>query len=349
MTDKYSADRASSWWIKNDGPDSDVVITSRVRLARNFDGYRFTHLANNEELGEIIREVSRCVDKISEFGQLHTIQMTDLQPYERRTLVAKHLVSTELTEDAKSKIAVIDDDEKISIMVNEEDHLRIQTLLPGLQLEEAWKLASQVDDFLESRIPYAFSEELGYLTACPTNVGTGIRVSAMMHLPALTLANQIGKVLAATSHLGLAVRGLYGEGTQALGNIYQVSNQVTLGHSETELVDNVESVTRQLVNQERNARKVLLMEGKYQIEDRVYRAYGIMANARIISFKETLELLSDIRLGVHTDVIRDVDPAIVNELLVMTMPACLESLAGKELSIFERDIMRAEIIRDRLQ
>lgn len=349
MTDKYFADRASSWWVKNEGPDSDVVITGRVRLARNFDGYRFAHLANDEELGEIIREVSRCIEETSDFGQLHVIHMTGLQPYERRTLVAKHLVSTELTENVKNKVVVLDDDEKISIMVNEEDHLRIQTLLPGLQLEKAWKLASQVDDFLESQIPYAFSEELGYLTACPTNVGTGIRVSAMMHLPALTLANQIGKVLAATSHLGLAVRGLYGEGTQALGNIYQVSNQVTLGHSETELVDNVESVTKQLVNQERNARKVLLTEGKYQVEDRVYRAYGIMANARIISFRETLELLSDIRLGVHTGVIQNVDPAIINELLVMTMPACLETHAGRELSVFERDIMRAEIVRDRLQ
>jgi protein arginine kinase len=348
MSDKYSVTR-TSWWVKNDGPDSDVVITSRVRLARNFDKYRFTHLANNEELDEIIRKISVCTNKATDFGQLHMTRMASLKPHERNTLVAKHLVSTELTENPKHKVMILDDDEKISIMVNEEDHLRIQTLLPGLQLEEAWKLASQVDDFLESQIPYAFSEELGYLTACPTNVGTGIRVSAMMHLPALTIANQIGKVLTATSQLGLAVRGLYGEGTQALGNIYQVSNQVTLGHSETELVDNVESVTRQLVNQERNAREILLAERKHQIEDRVHRAYGILANARIISFKETLELLSDVRLGVYVNIIKNVSPVTINELLVMTMPAYLESITGKELPIFERDIMRADIIRDKLQ
>ncbi len=348
MTDKYSIDDASSWWIRNDGPDSDVVISSRVRLARNLDKYRFTHLATDEDLGEIIREVSKCVNRPMDFGTLHMIQMSGLQPHERRTLVAKHLVSTELTENVKNRVVLLDDDEKISIMVNEEDHLRIQTLLPGLQLLEAWKLASKVDDFVESCVPYAFSEELGYLTACATNVGTGIRISAMMHLPALTVAKQIGKVLAATSHLGLAVRGLYGEGTQALGNIYQVSNQVTLGYSESELVDNVEGVTRQLVNEERNAREVLLKEGRYQLEDRVYRAYGIMANARIISFNETLELLSDVRLGVHTGILRDIDPLVLNELLVVTMPAYLESVAGRELSIAERDVMRAEIIRNKL-
>jgi protein arginine kinase len=226
-------------------------------------------------------------------------------------------------------------------MVNEEDHFRIQCLLPGLQLEKAWQETSGYDDILESYLDYAFDEEKGYLTACPTNVGTGLRASVMLHLPALAITQQINRILSAVSQVGLAVRGIYGEGTEMTGNLLQISNQITLGQSEEEIWQNLYSVTRQLINQEKNAREHLLNEGREKLGDRAGRAYGILKNAWMIDSKEAMQLLSDVRLGVDLGLLKGVPLKILNELLVLTRPGCLQYLKDKNLNPYERDLERA--------
>ena len=233
------------------------------------------------------------------------------------------------------------DDEVISIMVNEEDHFRIQCLLPGLQLEKAWQEASRYDDFLESQVDYAFHEEKGYLTACPTNVGTGLRASVMLYLPALVITQQINRILAAVNQVGLAVRGLYGEGTEITGNLLQISNQITLGQSEEEIWHNLYSVTRQLINQEKNAREHLLNEGREKLADRAGRAFGLLKYSRLIDSNEAMQLISDVRLGVDLGLITNVPVKVLNELLVLTRPGCLQYLKGRTLTAYERDLERA--------
>jgi len=233
-------------------------------------------------------------------------------------------------------------------MVNEEDHLRIQALMPGLQLAAAWELADKVDDALEQYLPYAFSEQRGYLTACPTNVGTGLRASLMLHLPALVSTGQINRIIQAVGRFGLVVRGLYGEGTQALGNIFQFSNQVTLGHTESDIIQHLINVTRQVIDQEREARQMLLRRDKMALEDRVARAYGTLAHARVVSSQEALQLLSDVRLGIDLGILDGLKPEILQELLVAIRPAHLQMRTGRELSPAERDVLRAALIRERI-
>jgi protein arginine kinase len=234
-------------------------------------------------------------------------------------------------------------------MVNEEDHLRIQCLFSGLQLDEAWQLASQVDDAFEERLNYAFSPDYGYLTSCPTNVGTAMRASVMMHLPALVLTQQTSRIFAAITKLGFAVRGIYGEGTEARGNLFQISNQITLGQSEEDIVSHLKGVTRQIIDQERAAREHLLNENREQIEDRVARSYGIMANARIMSSEEAMKLWSDVRLGVDLKIISGIKVQVMNELLILIRPAYLQIMAGQELNPLERDMKRAALLRERMR
>ena len=244
---------------------------------------------------------------------------------------------------------VLQDDEAVSIMVNEEDHLRIQVLLPGLMLWEAWDMANNIDDTLETKVTYAFDDELGYLTCCPTNLGSGLRASVMVHLPGLVLTNQVSKVLKALSQVGLAVRGLYGEGSEPLGNLFQVSNQVTLGRVEKEIIEDLISVTKGLIEQERSARELLLnSDTGSQLTDRIYRAYGILSHARIISTQEALGLLSSLRLGVDMEIIGNVEPKKLDELMVLIQPGFVQYIAGGDLSSDERDEARADLIRDYL-
>jgi protein arginine kinase len=233
-------------------------------------------------------------------------------------------------------------------MINEEDHLRIQCLSPGFQVRETWEWASKIDDLFEESVDYAFDEKLGYLTSCPTNVGTGIRASVMMHLPALVITGQINRVLSAVTQIGLAVRGLYGEGSEATGNLFQVSNQITLGQSELEIIDNLHRITRQIISQEKEARKRLLSESRLRLEDRVRRSYGILRYAATIDSKETAQRLSDVRLGVSMGLLPEVNAQVLNELLVSTQPGFLQYLSGGHLSPEERDVKRAELIRRRL-
>jgi len=342
---------AHSHWMDGRGAESDIAISSRLRVARNLTNLPFPHLLTQEQAEQVIGKVNAAIEKKSlkeKTGALELVRMSALTPVERQILVEKHLISPDLLEDYQKKAVVVRDDEVLSIMINEEDHLRIQCLLPGLQLEEAWELVDRLDDELEATLDYAFDERLGYLTACPTNVGTGMRASVMLHLPGLVLVKQIKSVLAAVAKLGLTVRGLYGEGTEASGNLFQVSNQVTLGLTEEDIITNLLSVARQLINQERSAREALGRENREQLEDRVGRAYGLLKHARLMSSEEAMRLLSDLRLGIDLGFIKNVPANLVNELIVLIRPAFLMKTLGKEMNSFERDAYRTQLIRRKL-
>jgi protein arginine kinase len=344
--------RAYSYWMDGTGPEAGLVISSRVRLARNLAEFPFPHLLSVEQAEQVIHAVNLALqhrEVTQKIGKLELIRMGELTAVERNVLVEKHLISPDLLRDHQKKAVVLRDDEVISIMVNEEDHLRLQVLLPGLQLREAWRLAAEMDDLLERTLNYAFNERLGYLTACPTNVGTGLRASVMLHLPGLVLANQIESMVNAVAKLGLTARGLYGEGTEATGNLFQVSNQVTLGQAEEEMVANLTAVTGRLLAQERAARQALYRDRREVLEDRIWRSYGILKSARVLSSEETMRLLSDVRLGVDLRIIDGLNHRLINELMVMTRPAFLMKLAGREMPPHERDVFRARLVRDKLK
>lgn len=344
-------DQPLTSWMKDPGPDNDIVLSSRIRLARNIGVIPFPNRATEEQLNQVVETVRNSVgDLTKETGTAFMfLDLDKISPLERFVLVEKHLISPVHAQEAKYRGLMIGADGVVSIMVNEEDHLRAQVILPGLQLEEAWKTANSVDDILEAKMDFAFSERQGYLTSCPTNVGSGLRASVMLHLPSLVITNQIGRVLSAISQLGLAVRGLYGEGSEAIGNIYQISNQMTLGFAEREIVENLQSVASQIVEQERLAREYLLKNNNEQLADRVFRAYGILSYARIVSSQEAMRLLSDVRLGVDLGIIQEIDPKIFNELLVKTRPNFLQKIAHRDLDAMGRDMMRAEIIRQTIK
>ncbi|MGE5554057.1 MAG: protein arginine kinase [Betaproteobacteria bacterium] len=335
-----------SAWLRQSGPEPDVVISSRVRLARNLCDQPFPRFAKAETLDEVRRLVQEATAGESPRGRLTFIPLEKVPPLEKAALVERHLISPAHAEQGEGKAVVLSPDETVSIMVNEEDHLRIQVILAGLDLERSWQIASEIDDHLAKRLNLAFSRRWGYLTACPTNVGTGLRASAMVHLPALALTNQLPRVVGAAAKLGLVVRGLFGEGTAAAGNIFQVSNQVTLGHSEEDIVRHLTAVTRQVIEQERAARQALLEQAQLQVDDRVHRAYGILSNARRLDTQEALQLLSDVRLGVDAGLIKKLELRTVNALCVAIRPAILQLIVGRELAAEERDVERATLIRE---
>ncbi len=349
MSLKDIIDRTSSAWMKADAPSADVVLSSRVRLARNLAGIRFPHQASDADLAKVAEQVHRAIRTVKGLSDLTVIRLCEAPALDRQILVEKHLISPQHAQGAKHRLVAIRPDETVSVMVNEEDHIRIQALLPGLQLEAALKLASEIDDMFESSLDYAFDEKLGYLAACPTNTGTGLRASVMVHLPALAITGQVGRVLSTVSNVGVAVRGLYGEGTEATGNVFQLSNQVTLGRSEPELVENLVRVTRQVIDQERGVRDRLVRERKEQLEDKVNRAYGLLSHARLITSEEALGLLSDVRLGVESGLLPGVDAKVLNELMVITQPAYLQRIMGRELGPQERDVWRAALMRERIR
>lgn len=343
--------RAVSDWMKGEGPDSDIVISSRIRLARNIEQIPFPLIATEEDLESVIRQVQHVIGQSQsdkELGKLEVLRMKNLKNIERRVLVEKHLISPHLAEESPAGAVVLSENESVSIMINEEDHIRIQCLFPGFQLQNAWEKANSIDDWFEVHIDFAFDEQRGYLTSCPTNVGTGLRASVMMHLPALVMAQQINRMLPAINQLGLVVRGIYGEGSDALGNIFQISNQITLGRSEVEIIDDLANVTKQLIAQERQARQSLMESSRLRLEDRIFRSYGILSHARTIESKEAAQRLSDVRLGIDLGLIKDTSANILNELIVLTQPGFLQQYAGEMLNANQRDERRATLIRERL-
>src|SRR5437660_5567800 len=331
------------------GPHDRIVMSSRVRLARNLKEAAFPGWAKKPERIRVIELIRPVIEGLPEMKGAFSETMDSLSSLDKTILVERHLISREHAAKSAGSGLVLNRDETLCFMINEEDHLRMQALRPGLQLRQAWTAIDQADSSLEKKLEYAFNGDLGYLTACPTNIGTGIRVSAMLHLPGLGLAEQINPIIQSVNNLGLAVRGLYGEGTEALGNVFQVCNQMTLGESESAIVERLEKVLAQIIEHEENARGLLLEKKPKMVYNHIGRAYGILANAHSISSKETMNLLSLMRLGVDMGLFPGVDRALVDELFILTQPAHLQKQHTEKLSADERDLPRADTVRDRLR
>jgi protein arginine kinase len=331
------------------GPHDRIVMSSRVRLARNIRESAFPGWAKKPERVRTLELIQPAVSSLPEMCESFSASMDNLSALEKQILVERHLISREHAAKSAGSGVVLNRDETFCVMINEEDHLRMQALRPGLQLRHAWNAVDHLDSQLEKKLNYAFSNEIGYLTACPTNLGTGIRVSAMLHLPGLVLAEQINPIIQSVNKLGLAVRGLYGEGTEALGNVFQVSNQMTLGESETMIVERLEKVLAQIIEHEENARQTLMEKKSKMVYNHIGRAYGILANAHSISSKETMNLLSLMRLGVDLNVFPGTDRSLVDELFILTQPAHLQKQHSEKLSAEERDLLRADMMRERLR
>jgi len=338
----------TSEWLKGTGPNSDIVISSRIRLARNLSKYPFPHWASKTQLDEVLNDIKTASSKINMLKSSTLFILGDMDSIDKQFLVERHLMSIEHTQKTEKKALLVDDEEIIAVMINEEDHLRVQLMQSGFNLFEAWSIINRLDDELAKLLDYAYLDDFGYLTACPTNTGTGMRGSVMLHLPALVMSRQIERVLAAVAKLSFTTRGLYGEGTQASGNFFQISNQVSLGHSEDEIIENINGLIRQIIEQEAQARQILLSKNRDVLEDRINRSFGILKSARIITSQETIELLSMVRLGSDLGMVKDIDRRTINELFIITQPAHLQKIENKKLSSEERDRKRAELIRKKL-
>jgi len=335
-------------WMQVPGPESDIVITSRVRLARNLVGSPFPGWARKEDRVQILDQVRPVLENINEMKDSFSEEMTKLSAIEKQVLVERHLISREHAAKSSGCGTVMNRKQTISVMVNEEDHLRMQAIRPGMQLLSAYTALNDIDSNLENELPYAFDHQYGYLTACPTNLGTGMRASAMLHLPGLVLSEQINQTIQGANKIGLAVRGLYGEGTEALANLFQISNQNTLGTDEKEIIEHLNRVISQIIENEKNARMKILEESPTMMQDQIGRAYAVLKYAHIITSKEALNHLSMIRLGCDLGFVSEDEREAINVLLTEIQPAHLQISAKRKLTPEERDILRADIIRNRL-
>ncbi|MCB1234613.1 MAG: protein arginine kinase [Verrucomicrobiae bacterium] len=340
--------RKPAEWMRTAGPHNDIVMTSRIRLARNLQGFAFPGWAKKEERLSLMQKVRPEIEEIAEMKEAFSEEMMDLSPIEKQVLVERHLISREHAAKGAGCATVMNRKQTVSIMINEEDHLRMQSIRPGLQLLAAHETLDRLDTELEERLPYAFDRRYGYLTACPTNLGTGMRASAMLHLPGLVLSDQINQTIQAANKIGLAVRGLYGEGTEALANLFQVSNQTTLGTSETQIIEHLDRVIHQMIENEENARFKLIEEKPVMLQDQIGRAFAILRYSHIIPSKEALNLLSLIRLGIDLEIFDSDEREVVNVLLTEIQPAHLQIEAKRKLNAEERDVLRADIIRRNL-
>jgi protein arginine kinase len=323
-----------------------IVITSRIRLARNLKNYKFPVNMTEEEANSVIGEISNAVSKYDKGYRL--TYMKDLSDIKKNSLIENHIISPALANKKDTGAFLLSPDRRVSIMINEEDHIRIQTLGDGLSLKECWELSNEVDDVIEQSVDYAFDKDLGYITCCPTNIGTGMRASVMLHLPALSITNQVDKLLYGVSQLGVAVRGVYGEGTKSMGHLYQISNQVTLGASEETLIEKINQIVMQIIDKEKTTRDHLYKNNYDELEDDFYRAYGLLTNARKMSADEAMKLLSLIKLGSEMGITPMVKGKNIYQLMVWIQPNNISTIEGKELSVKERDKKRAEIIRREL-
>jgi protein arginine kinase len=331
------------------GPHDRIVMSSRVRLARNIKDAAFPGWAKKPERVRILDLIRPAIEGLPEMKGAFSESMDNLSALDKLILVERHLISREHQAKSAGSGLVLNHEETLCVMINEEDHLRMQALRPGLQLKQAWMAMDAADSALERKLDYAFSPDLGYLTACPTNLGTGIRVSAMLHLPGLVLDEQINPIIQSVNKLGLAVRGLYGEGTEALGNVFQVSNQMTLGETETAIVERLDKVLSQIIEHEENARARLLEKKPKMVYNHIGRAYGILANAHSISSKETMNLLSLMRLGMDLGLFPGGERSLTDELFILTQPAHLQKQHSEKLSAEERDLLRADMLREHLR
>lgn len=335
-------------WLRGTGPHAHIVLSSRIRLARNLRGVLFTNRARKQDLDSVLESVESAIRSIALFEDAVFFRLNELDNVDRQFLVERHLMSHDHASNPQGKAVVVSREESLSVMVNEEDHMRIQVMQSGFNLDGTWQTMDAIDNALAAKLPFAYLPEWGYLTACPTNTGTAMRGSVMLHLPALVMTRQINKVLTAISKLSFASRGFYGEGTQAIGNFYQISNQVSLGHSEQDIIQNINGLIRQIIEQEEQARQALLVQNKLMLEDKVCRAWGVLKHSRIISSQETIELMSMVRLGVDVGILKEIDHKTLNELFITIQPAHLQKIEGRKLGSAERDARRAQLIREKL-
>jgi len=341
--------KRSGEWLRGTGPESDIVISSRIRLARNLADFPFIRRCSDEDRISIERTVRARMEAIEGWQEIQYVDIEQLSEIDRQFLVERQLISREIADADGSRAVAIDPGEQYSVMINEEDHLRIQVMHSGLDLQSAWDRINSLDDKLESTILYAFHPQFGYLTACPTNVGSGLRVSVMLHLPALVITRQIEKVFRSMQRINVTVRGLYGEGSQYTGDFYQVSNQITLGHSEQQLVSLVgENVVPRIIEYERKARDFLIKQGQQDLHDDVSRALGILSTAKKISSEETMHYLSKVRMGVNLGLIDDLQVGTINKLFIHTQPAHLQKLHGRLLGSSDRNVERATYLQRHL-
>ncbi len=348
-TDFTKLAQHSGEWLRGTGPESDIVISSRIRLARNLADFPFIRRCSDEDRISIERTVRARMEAIEGWDEIRYVDIEQLSEIDRQFLVERQLISREIADADGSRAVAIDPDEQYSVMVNEEDHLRIQVMHSGLDLKSAWEQINSLDDRLEGTILYAYHHKYGYLTACPTNVGTGLRVSVMLHLPALVITQQIEKVFRSMQRINVTVRGLYGEGSQYTGDFYQVSNQITLGHSEENLVALVgDDVVPRIIEYERKARDFLINQSQKDLHDDVSRALGILSTAKKISSEETMHYLSKVRMGINLGLINDVAVGTINKLFIHTQPAHLQKLHGRLLGSSDRNVERATYLQRHL-
>lgn len=336
-------------WLEASGAHADVVLSTRVRLARNLQAQPFSPKIKKAEREAILAQVRAVADETLLRGGV-SLDLAKLPELSRRVLHERHLISRELAGAAGEKAAagsglLLGANERVGIMVNEEDHLRLQSLMSGFKLREAFSLVDQLDEELGRSLPIAYHPEFGYLTTCPTNAGTGLRASILIHLPGLVLTKEISKVLQGIGQVGLTFRGLYGEGSEVVGNFFQVSNQTTLGKSEEDLVDHLQKIVGEVIGHELKARSVLLRDAPAVIEDKIWRAYGLLRYARSVSFEEVMNLLSGVRLGVSLKLLSDVSVYTLNRIMIYAQNAHLEQAAGRSLSEAECDVHRAAYVR----
>lgn len=337
-----------SQWLRGEGPESDIVISSRIRLARNIAEFPFVRRCEDTDKAHIESMVTRKLLDNESLGEMQHFNVAQLDHIDRQFLVERQLISRELSDGDGARAVILDPTERFSVMINEEDHLRIQVMRSGLDLHTAWDQIDNLDDQVDENVCYAFHEQFGYLTACPTNVGTGMRVSVMLHLPALVLTNQIDKVFRSLQKINLAVRGLYGEGSQAMGDFYQVSNQITLGKSELELIKQVSDVVPALITYERKARDFLLEENRDDLKEQVEKALDTLRHTAQISSEETMYLLSKVRMGINLGLVDGIQIATINKLFIHTQPAHLQKLRGCEMDTAQRNVARANYLQSQL-
>lgn len=336
-------------WLRGSGPESDIVLSSRIRLARNLEGYSFSGKLKPADQERLIGEMQGAFEGISLLKDSFFLDYKNLKEVDRQFLLERHLISREHAAEKGSKALAVSANEVVSIMVLEEDHLRSQVFQSGLNLVEAWKRMDKLDSELGTKLAFSFHPTLGYLTACPTNVGTGLRASCMLHLAGLVMTKQVNKVLQAISKLNLAARGFLGEGTEASGNLFQFSNQQTLGQREDEIVDGLERIMRQVIEHEKEARNHLTEKKRAKIEDQIWRAVGALKSARLMTSAEAMNLLSLTRLGIDLGLISNLSKTELNTLFLFTQPAHLQKVSKGALNAAERDEKRAELLRQRLK
>jgi protein arginine kinase len=335
-------------WLSGNGPDSSVVLSSRIRLARNVTEFPFPPAASSDTRERIIELLQSAFTKAQNLKKGTFFRSGEIDSLQQMFLAERHLISPQFMLDSGGRGLYIDDKERLSIMLNEEDHVRLQVLSSGMSLHECWELANKIDDDIGRVVQFDYDEEFGYLTACPTNVGTGLRASILIHLPGLVLTREIDNVIGRISKVGLMVRGFYGEGTDVLGNLFQIGNQTTLGRTEEEVIDSITKITSQIIEYEKNAQETLMKDAPEQIEDKVWRSYGILMNARVLTSNEVMNLLSALRLGLSLNLMDKIDYKMLNELLIITQPAHLQKYMGREMDTTERDMTRADLVRERL-